>query len=68
MAAPSSLKVKDCLWPSDSVAENLGTFRYKVSAEMVDKEAEAGESLIRDVRVQFTPKRTVTALGKSRVT
>ena len=28
--------------------EGIGTFRYKVSAEMVDKESEAGESLIRD--------------------
>ena len=35
---------------------------------MVDKEAEAGESLIRDVRVQFTPERTVTAVGKQRIT
>ena len=48
--------------------EGIGTFRYKVSAAMVDKEAEAGESLIRDVRVQFTPERTVTAVGKSRIT
>jgi hypothetical protein len=31
---------------------------------MVDME---GESLIRDVRVQFIPERTVTAEGKSRV-
>lgn len=31
---------------------------------MVDME---GESLIRDVRVQFIPDRTVTAEGKSRV-
>ena len=35
---------------------------------MVDKEADAGESLIRDVRVQFTPERTVTAVGKQRIT
>lgn len=35
---------------------------------MVDKESEAGESLIRDVRVQFTPERTVTAVGKQRIT
>ena len=48
--------------------EGIGTFRYKVSAEMVDKESEAGESLIRDVRVQFTPERTVTAVGKQRIT
>ena len=48
--------------------EGIGTFRYKVSAAMVDKEAEAGESLIRDVRVQFTPERTVTAVGKQRIT
>ena len=48
--------------------EGIGTFRYKVSAAMVDKEADAGESLIRDVRVQFTPERTVTAVGKQRIT
>ena len=47
--------------------EGIGTFRYKVSAAMVDKEAEAGESLIRDVRVQFTPERTVAAVGKQRI-
>ena len=47
--------------------EGIGTFRYKVSAAMVDKEAEADESLIRDIRVQFTPERTVTAVGKQRV-
>ena len=47
--------------------EGIGTFRYKVSAAMVDKEADAGESLIRDVRVQFTPERTVTAVGKQRI-
>ena len=35
---------------------------------MVDKEADAGESLIRDVRVQFTPERTVTAVDKQRIT
>ena len=33
--------------------EGIGTFRYKVSAAMGEKEAEAGESLIRDVRVQL---------------
>lgn len=48
--------------------EGIGTFRYKVSAAMVDKEADAGESLIRDVRVQFTPERTVTAVDKQRIT
>ena len=48
--------------------EGIGTFRYKVSAAMVDKESDAGESLIRDVRVQFIPERTVTAIGKNRVT
>lgn len=47
--------------------EGIGTFRYKVSAAMVDKEADADESLIRDVRVQFTPERTVTAVGKQRI-
>lgn len=48
--------------------EGIGTFRYKVSAAMVDKEADASENLIRDVRVQFTPERTVTAVGKQRIT
>ena len=33
--------------------EGIGTFRYKGAAAMVDKEADAGESLIRDVRVQL---------------
>ncbi len=45
----------------------IGTFRHKVSAAMVDKEALAGESLVRDVRVQFMPERTVTAVGKQRI-
>ncbi len=44
--------------------EGIGTFRYKVSAAMVDKEAQADESLIRDIRVQFTPERTVTAVER----
>lgn len=43
--------------------ELLLTYKQK-SAAMVDME---GESLIRDVRVQFIPERTVTAKGKSRV-
>ncbi len=47
--------------------EGIGTFRYKVSAGMVDEEKEAGESLIRDVRVQFTPERKVTAIGTQRI-
>ena len=44
--------------------ELLLTYKQKKSAAMVDME---GESLIRDVRVQFIPERTVTAEGKSRV-
>ena len=47
--------------------EDIGTFRYTVTAGMVDNEADADESLIRDVKVQFTPERTVTAVGKQRV-
>ena len=47
--------------------KGIGTFRHKVSAAMVDKEALAGESLVRDVRVQFMPERTVTAVGKQRI-
>ena len=47
--------------------EDIGTFRYTVTAGMVDNEADADESLIREVRVQFTPERTVTAVGKQRV-
>ncbi|MBQ9638493.1 MAG: HU family DNA-binding protein [Bacteroidales bacterium] len=47
--------------------EGIGTFRYKVSAGMADSEEEAGESLIRDVRVQFTPERTTQAIGKGRI-
>ena len=48
--------------------EGIGTYRYKVSAGMVDNKDDAGESLIRDIRVQFTPERTVTAVGKQRIT
>jgi predicted histone-like DNA-binding protein len=48
--------------------EDIGTFRYTVSAGMVDSEEDANESLIREVRVQFTPERTVTAVGKQRIT
>ena len=48
--------------------EGIGNFRYKVSAAMVDSEEDANESLIRDIRVQFTPERTVTAVGKQRIT
>ncbi|MBQ2508941.1 MAG: DNA-binding protein [Bacteroidales bacterium] len=48
--------------------DSIGIFRYKVSSAMVDQEEEAGESLIRDVRVQFTPERTVTTVGKRRIT
>ncbi len=47
--------------------EGIGTFRYKVSAGMVDEEKDAGESLIRDIRVQFTPERKVTAVGMQRI-
>ena len=47
--------------------DGIGTYRYKISAGMVDNEKEAGESLIRDVRVQFTPERKVTAIGTQRV-
>lgn len=47
--------------------EDIGTFRYTVSAGMVDNEEEADESLIRDVKVRFTPERTVTAVGKQRI-
>ncbi len=47
--------------------DGIGTYRYKVSAGMVDEEKEAGESLIRDVRVQFTPERTVTSIGTQRI-
>ena len=47
--------------------EGIGTFRYKVSASMVDKREDAGENLIRDIRVQFMPERTVTAVGKQRI-
>ena len=47
--------------------EGIGTFRYKVSAGMVDDEKEAGESLIRDIRVQFNPERKVTAVGTQRI-
>ena len=47
--------------------EDIGTFRYTVTAGMVDNEADADESLIRDVKVQFTPERTVTAVGKQRI-
>lgn len=47
--------------------EDIGTFRYTVSAGMVDNEADADESLIRDVKVRFTPERTVTAVGKQRI-
>ncbi len=43
--------------------ELLLTYKQK-SAAMMDME---GESLIRDVRVQFMPERTVTAEGKSRM-
>lgn len=48
--------------------EGIGTFRYKVSAAVVDKEADAGECLIRDVRVQFTRESTVTTVSKQRIT
>ena len=48
--------------------EGIGTYRYKVSAGMVDSQDDATESLIRDIRVQFTPERTVTAVGKQRIT
>ncbi len=48
--------------------EGIGTYRYKVSAGMVDSKDDATESLIRDIRVQFTPERTVTAVGKQRIT
>jgi predicted histone-like DNA-binding protein len=48
--------------------EGIGTYRYKVSAGMVDSKDDANESLIRDIRVQFTPERTVTAVGKQRIT
>ena len=47
--------------------DGIGTYRYKVSAGMVDEEKDAGESLIRDIRVQFTPERKVTAIGTQRV-
>ena len=47
--------------------DGIGTYRYKVSAGMADTEEKAGESLIRDIRVQFTPERTVTAIGTQRV-
>lgn len=47
--------------------EGIGTYRYKVSAGMVGNKEDAGESLIRDIRVQFTPERTVTAVGKQRI-
>ena len=47
--------------------EGIGTFRYKVSAGMVDEEKDAGEGLIREVRVQFNPERSVTAIGTQRV-
>jgi len=47
--------------------EGIGTFRYKVSAGMVDDEKEAGESLIREIRVQFNPERKVMAVGTQRI-
>ena len=47
--------------------EDIGTFRYTVTAGMVDNEEDASEELIRDVKVQFTPERTVTAVGKQRI-
>ncbi len=47
--------------------DGIGTYHYKISAAMVDDEKEAGESLIRDVRVQFMPERTVTSIGTQRI-
>lgn len=47
--------------------EDIGTFRYGITAGMVDREEEAGEELIREVRVKFAPERTVTAVGKQRI-
>ena len=47
--------------------EDIGTFRYTVSAGMVDTEEEATEALIRDVKVRFTPERRVTTVGKQRI-
>lgn len=47
--------------------EDIGTFRYTVSAALTDNEADATEALIRDVKVRFTPERTVTAVGKQRI-
>lgn len=47
--------------------DGIGTFSYKVAASMTDSEADAGESLIRQVRVLFAPERTVTTVGKRRI-
>ncbi|MCR5423311.1 MAG: DNA-binding protein [Bacteroidales bacterium] len=48
--------------------DGIGTFRYTVTAGMVDSVEDATEALIREVRVSFTPERTVTAVGKQRIT
>lgn len=48
--------------------EDIGTFRYGITAGMVDREEEVGEELIREVRVKFAPERTVTVVGKQRIT
>ncbi|MCR5424994.1 MAG: DNA-binding protein [Bacteroidales bacterium] len=47
--------------------EDIGTFRYTVTAGLVDNEVDATEALIRDVKVRFTPERTATAVGKQRI-
>ncbi|MCR5424305.1 MAG: HU family DNA-binding protein [Bacteroidales bacterium] len=46
--------------------DGIGTFRYKVAAAMADTPEEAGESLIRSIRVQFNPERSATTVGKQR--
>ena len=58
--------MKDCQWPSDSVAENLGTFYLTVQCTKtgVEKKEECSAEQITNVKVQFRPEMESPATGR----
>ena len=58
--------MKDCQWPSDSVAENLGTFYLTVQCTKtgVEKKEECSAEQITNVKVQFRPEMESPTTGR----
>ena len=58
--------MKDCQWPSDSVAEHLGTFYLTVQFTKtgVERKEDCSAEQITNVKVQFRPEMESPATGR----